>query len=425
MYFVSCLVFTGYFFFFFNDTATTEIYTLSLHDALPISAVQRRFPGDARVGEISRPKHLAPVLEASSSQKHSTAGASSRQPARLSVRLAPSAQLPRLRCGLHGHHYLRSGRRRSRGIQPQEAGAQVLPSIALLRGRFPGVLAWQLAPGQRRCLDRCCALSQSLSGEGPFDDRPLAHALSHGLGFLRQPCYSLPGRLGMRLCDGGAGVSQHQGTRPSLPLPSARQRLASRRVPREGPSQNEASPPLRRGAPSDSPGSRGLGPTDAVQRPQVRLSRFCDQSHAESLACVSVLQPAGDHREKHPGVRLRLPFGQNPNRYLDCECCLLPTGAFRSRHRTLVQAAVLAAAISDNNVGQHPYRLPGAPSAIGAREQAQCRQTSARLSLPARVPRGVAQARSPTVASKFPNLQMKDLCFSSKPGRKMPSVAHF
>jgi len=23
-------------FFFFNDTATTEIYTLSLHDALPI-----------------------------------------------------------------------------------------------------------------------------------------------------------------------------------------------------------------------------------------------------------------------------------------------------------------------------------------------------------------------------------------------------
>src|SRR2546426_3364833 len=27
------------FFFFFNDTATTEIYTLSLHDALPISQV--------------------------------------------------------------------------------------------------------------------------------------------------------------------------------------------------------------------------------------------------------------------------------------------------------------------------------------------------------------------------------------------------
>src|SRR5690348_18124142 len=30
----------GLLFFFFNDTATTEIYTLSLHDALPISAAR-------------------------------------------------------------------------------------------------------------------------------------------------------------------------------------------------------------------------------------------------------------------------------------------------------------------------------------------------------------------------------------------------
>src|SRR2546429_9940850 len=29
---------TLFIFFFFNDTATTEIYTLSLHDALPISS---------------------------------------------------------------------------------------------------------------------------------------------------------------------------------------------------------------------------------------------------------------------------------------------------------------------------------------------------------------------------------------------------
>ncbi len=29
------------FYFFFNDTATTEIYTLSLHDALPISYVEK------------------------------------------------------------------------------------------------------------------------------------------------------------------------------------------------------------------------------------------------------------------------------------------------------------------------------------------------------------------------------------------------
>src|SRR5260370_39348397 len=35
-------------FFFFNDTATTEIYTLSLHDALPICFVaKRRFTSSA------------------------------------------------------------------------------------------------------------------------------------------------------------------------------------------------------------------------------------------------------------------------------------------------------------------------------------------------------------------------------------------
>src|SRR2546422_11530065 len=36
-----------YFFFFFNDTATTEIYTLSLHDALPIAAIHNDTRGPA------------------------------------------------------------------------------------------------------------------------------------------------------------------------------------------------------------------------------------------------------------------------------------------------------------------------------------------------------------------------------------------
>src|SRR2546430_11724561 len=34
-----------FFFFFFNDTATTEIYTLSLHDALPILSDRAQLPG--------------------------------------------------------------------------------------------------------------------------------------------------------------------------------------------------------------------------------------------------------------------------------------------------------------------------------------------------------------------------------------------
>src|SRR2546426_1679133 len=40
---ISCLMLSAFrLFFFFNDTATTEIYTLSLHDALPISTTSWR-----------------------------------------------------------------------------------------------------------------------------------------------------------------------------------------------------------------------------------------------------------------------------------------------------------------------------------------------------------------------------------------------
>src|SRR6266571_2014498 len=38
----------AYIHFFFNDTATTEIYTLSLHDALPISGLPRGTTGPPR-----------------------------------------------------------------------------------------------------------------------------------------------------------------------------------------------------------------------------------------------------------------------------------------------------------------------------------------------------------------------------------------
>src|SRR5437764_10926430 len=40
-----------FFFFFFNDPATTEIYTLSLHDALPISNVADAMNG--AVGDVA------------------------------------------------------------------------------------------------------------------------------------------------------------------------------------------------------------------------------------------------------------------------------------------------------------------------------------------------------------------------------------
>src|SRR5687767_15960487 len=56
---VSSIAFSSRFvspFFFFNDTATTEIYTLSLHDALPILAPSGSevYVDDERYGSVGR-----------------------------------------------------------------------------------------------------------------------------------------------------------------------------------------------------------------------------------------------------------------------------------------------------------------------------------------------------------------------------------
>src|SRR2546421_13070544 len=58
-YFVQRLFLSLLFFFFFNDTATTEIYTLSLHDALPIftSWVQ------VLLGQRIEPRSYHPVVD--------------------------------------------------------------------------------------------------------------------------------------------------------------------------------------------------------------------------------------------------------------------------------------------------------------------------------------------------------------------------
>src|SRR5258708_12709498 len=71
------LCYRSFCFFFFNDTATTEIYTLSLHDALPISILSEigvdmsRFPtpqqlckwatyprSEEHTSELQSPDHL-------------------------------------------------------------------------------------------------------------------------------------------------------------------------------------------------------------------------------------------------------------------------------------------------------------------------------------------------------------------------------
>src|SRR5438093_6693601 len=52
----------NYIFFFFNDTATTEIYTLSLHDALPI-CTSARTPAHYFEVQIDTKKNEPQILE--------------------------------------------------------------------------------------------------------------------------------------------------------------------------------------------------------------------------------------------------------------------------------------------------------------------------------------------------------------------------
>src|SRR2546422_8315168 len=74
-------------FFFFNDTATTEIYTLSLHDALPISCRRRGGDGARRgVGGLrgSRgPHRCAGEIQASPARLAVPRGAVDRKSTRL------------------------------------------------------------------------------------------------------------------------------------------------------------------------------------------------------------------------------------------------------------------------------------------------------------------------------------------------------
>src|SRR5256885_11776939 len=73
-------------FFFFNDTATTEIYTLSLHDALPISAMQSAT--SVRVGSVARVRVTASLIPESFADENGAARASRRD--RKSTRLNSS-----------------------------------------------------------------------------------------------------------------------------------------------------------------------------------------------------------------------------------------------------------------------------------------------------------------------------------------------
>src|SRR5258708_25052759 len=73
----------SFFFFFFNDTATTEIYTLSLHDSLPISNKsfpwRKAWPKQARKFCAAVPSNHALLLTLSRADRKSTRLNSSHQ----------------------------------------------------------------------------------------------------------------------------------------------------------------------------------------------------------------------------------------------------------------------------------------------------------------------------------------------------------
>src|SRR5436853_7375144 len=67
LFFVMC--FLSFSLFFFNDTATTEIYTLSLHDALPISLPPSRWRSSSQCRPWSRSMRS---VEAARSEEHTS-----------------------------------------------------------------------------------------------------------------------------------------------------------------------------------------------------------------------------------------------------------------------------------------------------------------------------------------------------------------
>src|SRR3712207_8100615 len=106
--------------FFFNDTATTEIYTLSLHDALPISidfttaspherltkpqiAMRRAVRADARAGEDGVAEGTAPLLDRKSTRLNSSHANISYAVFCLKKQIQKRAAL------VHVLHYVRAG----------------------------------------------------------------------------------------------------------------------------------------------------------------------------------------------------------------------------------------------------------------------------------------------------------------------------
>src|SRR5256884_9422199 len=138
----SCLhCLSTYYFFFFNDTATTEIYTLSLHDALPICARRRRARGERAAapsssGPSTRPRSRDRAREARAATPRTTPRAapappkSAAEPTSDARTVSPSPCPAPSRAGCAGSQRARSREpgavsheEREREAHPHEPGA--------------------------------------------------------------------------------------------------------------------------------------------------------------------------------------------------------------------------------------------------------------------------------------------------------------
>src|SRR2546430_17718840 len=113
------------FFFFFNDTATTEIYTLSLHDALPIL---RRRPREYRARRARRSAcdrvFSSRGLHHGGSDAHQALNEDARGHDRLRIEAAQFYDLAHL-----DHGGLRRGRHDRAEVARALAEAEVAPAV--------------------------------------------------------------------------------------------------------------------------------------------------------------------------------------------------------------------------------------------------------------------------------------------------------
>src|SRR2546427_10304366 len=122
-------------FFFFNDTATTEIYTLSLHDALPISrsadAFLERHAG--RRGHTLRP-HRGRDLGRDPGAEGGHAAAGQRPAERAAARLCARRPAPAGRTAQRRRRRGTTGPPLPSRLAPRREGARGLPAGRLRHG---------------------------------------------------------------------------------------------------------------------------------------------------------------------------------------------------------------------------------------------------------------------------------------------------